>query len=132
MCECHMLSQPSINVNREIQQGSMLCTPNMSAQICCTKVWLDGHSNMLELVRWEFFILRYSEEPFILFFCLWTMIHGILSYFKRCGAFFTSNVTNCKQPCDSRVIAAVKKKHKYLLLKDVLSFYQLDNDNQHY
>ena len=28
------------------------------------------------------------------------------------------------------VIAAVKKRYKFLLLKDVLSFYLLDNDNQ--
>ena len=44
-------------------------------------------------------------------------------------SFFTLNVTSWKQPCDLGVIAAVKKRYKILLLKDVLSFYQLDNDN---
>ena len=44
--------------------------------------------------------------------------------------FFPSNVTSWKQHCDLGVIAAVQKTYKCLLLKDVLSFYQLDNDNQ--
>ena len=44
--------------------------------------------------------------------------------------YFFPNVTSLKQPCDLRVIAAVKKRYKLLLLKDVLSFYRLDNVNQ--
>ena len=45
--------------------------------------------------------------------------------------YFTSNVISWKQPYHLGVIAAVKKRYKFLLLKDVLSFYQLDNGNQH-
>ena len=41
---------------------------------------------------------------------------------------FLPNVTNWKQPCDLGVF--VKKRNKFLVLKDVLSFYQLDNDNK--
>ena len=44
--------------------------------------------------------------------------------------FLNSNVTNWKKPCSLGVIAAVKKIYKFLLLQYVLSFYQLDNDNQ--
>ena len=43
---------------------------------------------------------------------------------------FTPNVTSWKQPCNWGVIPAVKKRYKFLLLKDVLSFYQLDNNQQ--
>ena len=54
LCKYHMTSQTSINVNWKIQQASMLCKRNMSSQICCTKKFLDEHSNMLELVQWVF------------------------------------------------------------------------------
>ena len=54
LCKCSISSQTSINVNWEIQHVSMLCKPNISSQICCTKVCLDGHSNMLELDQWGF------------------------------------------------------------------------------
>ena len=40
------------------------------------------------------------------------------------------NVTNWKQPCDLGVIADVKKRYKFCFLKDVVSFYHLDNHNQ--
>ena len=39
-------------------------------------------------------------------------------------------VTSWKQPSNLRLIAAVKKIYKFLILKDVLSFYELNNDNQ--
>ena len=35
-----------------------------------------------------------------------------------------------KQPCYFELNEAVKKRYKFLLLKDVPSFYQLDNDNK--
>ena len=38
--------------------------------------------------------------------------------------FFTSNCTSWKQPCDVRIIAALKKWYKYL--KDVLNFSEFD------
>jgi len=40
--------------------------------------------------------------------------------------FFPSNCTSWKQPCDMGIIAALKKRFKYLYLKDVLDFYELD------
>ena len=39
--------------------------------------------------------------------------------------FFPPNCTSWKQPCDMGINAALKKKYKYLYLKDVLSFYNL-------
>jgi len=40
--------------------------------------------------------------------------------------FFPSNYTSWKQPCDMGIIAALKKQYKYLYLKDILDFYELD------
>ena len=45
------------------------------------------------------------------------------------GRYFTTNVMNWKQPCDLEVVVVVKKRYKFLLLKDLLSFYRLDNKN---
>ena len=133
LCGCHTLSQTFIIVNWEIQQTCMLCKPNMSSQICCTKVCLDGHSNILDLVPMRFSILRYVGELVTQFFCLWTMIHSILRHFMGNVVvhYFTPNVTSWKQPCDLGVIAIVKKWSKFLFLKDVLSFCKLGSANQH-
>jgi hypothetical protein len=40
--------------------------------------------------------------------------------------FFPPNCTSWKQPCDMGIIAALKKRYKYLYLKDILDFYKLD------
>ncbi len=40
--------------------------------------------------------------------------------------FFPPNCTNWKQPCDMGIIVALKKWYKYLYLKDILDFYELD------
>ncbi len=42
--------------------------------------------------------------------------------------FFPPNCTSWKQPCDMGIIAAMKKRFKYLYLKDVLDFYELDEE----
>ncbi|KAI6650795.1 hypothetical protein LOD99_7846 [Oopsacas minuta] len=42
--------------------------------------------------------------------------------------FFPPNCTSWKQPCDMGIIAALKKRYKYLYLQDVLDFYDLDED----
>ena len=42
--------------------------------------------------------------------------------------FFPPNCTSRKQPCDMGTIAALKKRYKYLYLKDVLGLYELDKD----
>jgi hypothetical protein len=36
------------------------------------------------------------------------------------------HVASWKQPCDMGIIAALKKRYKYLYLKDILDFYELD------
>jgi hypothetical protein len=43
-------------------------------------------------------------------------------------AFFPPNCTSWKQPCYMGIIAALKKLYKYLYLKDVLGFYELEED----
>jgi hypothetical protein len=42
--------------------------------------------------------------------------------------FFPPNCTSWKQPCDMGIIVALKKRFKYLYLKDVLDFYELDGE----
>jgi hypothetical protein len=42
--------------------------------------------------------------------------------------FFPPNCTSWKQPCDMGIIAALKKRFKYLYLEDVLDFYELDEE----
>jgi hypothetical protein len=42
--------------------------------------------------------------------------------------FFPPNCTSWKQPCNMGIIAALKKKFKYFYLKDVLDFYELDEE----
>jgi hypothetical protein len=42
--------------------------------------------------------------------------------------FFPPNCISWKQPCDMGIIAALKKRFKYLYLKDVLDFYELDEE----
>jgi hypothetical protein len=42
--------------------------------------------------------------------------------------FFPPNCTSWKQPCDMGIITALKMLFKYLYLKDVLDFYELDEE----
>ena len=42
--------------------------------------------------------------------------------------FFPPNCTSWKQPCDMGIIAALKKRYKYLYLKDIFDFYELDQE----
>ena len=42
--------------------------------------------------------------------------------------FFPPNCTSWKQPCDMGIIDALKKRYKYLYLRDVLDFYELDEN----
>ena len=44
--------------------------------------------------------------------------------------FFPPNCTSWKQPCDLGIIAALKKRYKFLYLKEVLNFYQLSELGQ--
>jgi hypothetical protein len=42
--------------------------------------------------------------------------------------FFPPNCTSWKQPCNMGIIIALKKMFKYFYLKDVLDFYELDEE----
>ncbi|XP_065671899.1 tigger transposable element-derived protein 6-like [Hydra vulgaris] len=45
--------------------------------------------------------------------------------------FFPTNCTSWKQPCDMGIIAALKKRYKYLYLSNILSYYSLNvNTNE--
>jgi hypothetical protein len=44
--------------------------------------------------------------------------------------FFPPNCTSWKQPCDMGIIATLKKRFKYLYLKDVFDFYELDEEEK--
>ena len=44
--------------------------------------------------------------------------------------FFPPNCTAWKQPCDLGIIAALKKRYRYLYLKDILNFHELDNNTK--
>jgi DDE superfamily endonuclease len=56
---------------------------------------------------------------------------GHFPEFERDGVrvvFFPPNCTAWKQPCDLGIIAALKKRYKYMYLKSVLSYYDLPED----
>ena len=42
--------------------------------------------------------------------------------------FFPPHCINWKQPCDMGNIAALKKRFKYLCLKNILDFYEVDEN----
>ena len=42
--------------------------------------------------------------------------------------FLPANVTSWKQPCDLGIIAALKKRYKFMFLKKMLDFHQLDDE----
>ena len=42
--------------------------------------------------------------------------------------FFPPNMTSWRQPMDMGIIAAVKKRYKYLMIKDILAFHDLPED----
>jgi hypothetical protein len=42
--------------------------------------------------------------------------------------FFPPNCISWKQTCDMGIIVALKKRHKYLYLNDVLDFYELNDE----
>jgi len=44
--------------------------------------------------------------------------------------FIPPNCTSWKQPYDMGIIATLKKRYKYLYLKDVLDFYELNDETK--
>jgi DDE superfamily endonuclease len=58
-------------------------------------------------------------------------VPGHFDAFERDGVrvvFFPPNCTSWKQPCNMGIIAAQKKRYKYLFLIDVLDHYELGED----
>ncbi len=91
------------------------------------KAWMD----METCWKWfnEVFVLevkRRTGRPILL---LMDNAPGHFDTFEHDNiriVFFPPNCTSWKQPCDMGIIAALKKWYKYLYLKDILNFYELD------
>jgi len=70
-----------------------------------------------QIGRWVFLLLDNAPGHFEAFECDNVRI-----------VFFPPNCTSWKQPYDMGIIATLKKRFKYLYLKDVLDFYELDEE----
>jgi len=91
------------------------------------KAWMDVET------CWKWFnevfvpeVKRQIGRPVLL---LMDNASGQFNAFERDNirvVFFPPNCTSWKQPCDMGIIAALKKRYKYLYLKDILDFYELD------
>jgi hypothetical protein len=91
------------------------------------KAWMDVET------CWKWFnevfvpeIKRRTGRPVLL---LMDNAPGHFDAFERNNirvVLFPLNCTSWKQPCDMGIIAALKKRYKYLYLKDILDFYELD------
>jgi len=91
------------------------------------KAWMDVET------CWKWFneifvpeVKRRIGHPVLL---LMDNASGHFDAFERdniCVVFFPPNCTSWKQPCDMGIIATLKKRYKYLDLKDILDFYELD------
>ena len=131
LCECH--KQASINANWEKQQANMLWKTNTSSQICCKKSVPEWKFQHVGIGSMRFSFLSYAEEVATQFFYLWTMLHDILRHFKGrmlwCVYYYQCNELETAMRFGS-YFSIKKKRYKFLLLKDVLLFYQLDNNNQ--
>ena len=58
-------------------------------------------------------------------------VPGYFDALERDGVrdvFFPPNCTTWKQPCNMGIIAALKKRYKYLYLIDILDHYELGED----
>ena len=70
----------SINVNWEIQQAACFANQHvLSDMLQPMPEWIIQH---VGIGSTRFSIFMYEEELFTQFFCLWTMIQGILRHFK--------------------------------------------------
>ena len=97
LCECH--KQASINANWEKQQANMLWKTNTSSQICCKKSVPEWKFQHVGIGSMRFSFLSYAEEVATQFFYLWTMLQGMLRYFKGITmwcVFFSSQCNKLK------------------------------------
>jgi len=91
---------------------------------------LDGRGNVLEVVQRSVSskVKKRTGRQVLL---LLDNALGHFEAFERDNVtivFFSPNCTSWKQPCDMGIIAALNKRFKYLYLKDVLDFYELDEE----
>jgi len=93
------------------------------------KAWMDAETCW----KWfnEVFILEVKKRTGRQVLLLLDNAPGHFQAFERDNVrivFFPPNCTSWKQPCDMGIIATLKKRFKYLYLKDVLDFYELDEE----
>jgi hypothetical protein len=93
------------------------------------KAWMDVETCW----KWfnEVFLLEVKKRTGCRVLLLLDNDPGHFEAFERDNVrivFFPPNCTSWKQPCDMGIIAALKKRFKYLYLKDVLDFYELDEE----
>ena len=90
------------------------------------RAWMD----FITCKKWfeEVFYLEIkqrTDEPVLLLLDNAPGHINVLSKDNVTVKFLPPNCTSWKQPCDLGIIAAVKKRYKYLYLSEVLEFYQL-------
>ncbi len=93
------------------------------------KTWMD----MEMCWKWfnEVFLLEVKKRTGRRVFLLLDNAPGHFEAFKRDNVriiFFPPNCTSWKQPYDMGIIATLKKRFKYFYLKDVIDFYELDEE----
>jgi len=91
------------------------------------KAWMDVETCW----KWfnKVFVPKIKRRTRRLVLLLMDNAPGHFDAFERdniCVVFFPPNCTSWKQPGDMGIIAALKKRYKYLYLKDILDFYELD------
>ena len=93
------------------------------------RAWIDGPV----FTKWldEVFIplvRRRTSEPVLL---MLDNAPGHMDEFVKDGvsiSFFPTNCTSWKQPMDMGIIAALKKRYKFLMMKDIVDFFDLPED----
>jgi hypothetical protein len=93
------------------------------------KAWMDVETYW----KWfnEVFYLEVKKQTRRCVLLLMDNAPGHFEVFERNNiriVFFPPNYTSWKQPSDMGIIAALKKRYKYLYLKDVLEFYELNDE----
>jgi len=94
-----------------------------------TKAWMDVETCW----KWfnEVFLPEVKKRTRCWVLLLLDNVPGHFEAFERDNVgivFFPPNCTSWKQPCDMGIITALKKRFKYLYFKDVLDFYELDEE----
>ena len=93
------------------------------------KAWMDVQTCW----KWfnEVFVTEVKKQTGCLILLLMDNAPGYFRAFKLDNiqiAYFPPNCTSWKQPCDMGIIAALKKRYKYLYLNDVLAFCALEEE----